>query len=106
MENKSPMETRKIFESKLIEKAWKDEEFKKELVKNCKEAIEKETGVKIPDNINVTVLEETADEVYLVLPQNPAKSVAELTEAELDSVAGGQSNYMCDQTVYPDDYCS
>ncbi len=33
MEKNNPMEIRKSFESKLIEKAWKDEEYKEELKK-------------------------------------------------------------------------
>ncbi len=97
MENKNPMEIRKNLESRLIEKAWKDEEFKNELIKNTREVTEKELGIKIPGNIKVTVLEETADEVYLVLPQDPAKTGEMLTDAELDSVSGGGSgDVVCD----------
>ncbi len=91
MENQNPMEVRRDLESRLIEKAWKDEEFKNELIKNTREVTEKELGIKIPGNIKVTVLEETADEVYLVLPQDPAKVGEMLTDAELDSVSGGDS---------------
>ncbi len=98
MEKQIQMDMRKNLESKLIEKAWKDDMFRKQLVNSTKETIENEAGIKIPERIKITVLEETPEEVYLVLPQEPAKMGQMLTDAELDAVAGGcsvdQQNYV------------
>jgi hypothetical protein len=84
------MEQRKQLEQKLIEKAMKDESFRKQLIENPKEVIEAEFGKKIPESIKINVLEEDAQTVYLVLPQVSAQnSEMELTDAELNTVAGG-----------------
>ncbi len=99
MENNNPMELRKNLESKLIEKAWKDEEFKASLTSNPEETIKKELNIKIPDGINIKVLEETEEEVYLVLPQDPVKTGQMLSVTELDSVAGGSFGCSTEDTI-------
>ncbi len=98
MENQNPMELRKKLELKLIERAWKDEEFKKELAGSPGEVIERELGIKLPEGINVKVLEETVQDVYLVLPKNPAKSAELLNDVEHDKVTGGGTN-VCSNPV-------
>lgn len=57
----------------IIQKAWEDAEFKKQLIANPKAAVKEAFGVDVPDTIEVEVLEETANKFYLVLPQNPAE---------------------------------
>ncbi len=59
---------------KLIEKAWNDEVFRKELIENPKAAIQKELEVVIPDDIEIKVVEETDKTFYLVLPQKPSET--------------------------------
>ena len=87
---KSNMNKRQELEQKLIEKAMKDELFKHQLLKDPKGAIEAEFGVKIPDTLNINILEEGPKTFYLVIPHIPSLGAAEeLTEAELESVAGG-----------------
>ena len=84
------MGQRQQLEKQLIEKALKDESFRKQLVENPGAAIEAETGRKIPETVKIKVLEEDSQTVYLVLPQAPVQSTEmELTEEELKSVAGG-----------------
>ena len=84
------MNQRQQLEQKLIEKAMKDESFRNQLIENPGAAIEAETGMKIPDYILIKVLEEDPQSVYLVLPQLPLQNnEMELSEAELESVAGG-----------------
>ena len=84
------MKERKELETQLIEKAMKDEAFREELLNNPKETLEREFEMKIPDFMNVAVLEEDAQTFYLVLPQKiNAQSKDELTEAELMAVSGG-----------------
>lgn len=62
------------FKNKIIEKAWEDDNFKKELLENPKAAIEKVSGALIPENVDIKVFEETKDQLYLVIPLNPAES--------------------------------
>ncbi len=57
----------------IIEKAWKDENFKQELIKNANEAL-KSVGVDIPEGVKVKAVEETDTLVYLVIPQKPELS--------------------------------
>ena len=84
------MDQRKQLEQKLIEKAMKDESFKKRLIENPKEVIETESGRKIPETIKINVLEENPETVYLILPYVPVLNFeVELSEAELEAVAGG-----------------
>ena len=81
---------RQQLEQALIEKAMNDEAFRKELIANPKEIIEKETGMKLPEAFNVKVLEENPQSFYLVLPAKVQPgSEDELSEAELEMVSGG-----------------
>lgn len=72
--------------NKLIEKALKDPKFKAQLLANPNAAVEKATGVKIPDGVKVKVLEDTTSVVHLVLP--PGLGMGELLESDTGKVAG------------------
>ena len=94
------MNQRQQLEQKLIEKAMKDESFRKQLIENPGAAIEALLEVKIPETITIKVLEEDPTTVYLVLPNIPTMDTEmELNEAELESVAGGiysnNNEYTC-----------
>lgn len=57
---------------KIAKKAWEDEAFKKELLSgNAKQALEREFKLVVPGDIKITVLQETEDQFYLVLPMDP-----------------------------------
>jgi Nitrile hydratase, alpha chain len=84
-DSKLAVKTRKDLEIHLITRALKNEEFKQELVANPKGAIEQELGVKLPEDLEIQVLEETENTLYLVLPCNPYEGIA---EAELQSSLG------------------
>lgn len=81
--------TKKELEEKLITKAWQDSSFKQELLSNPKLALEKE-GISLPASIEIRVVEENANVFYLVIPTQP-NSAEELSESELEAVAGGWS---------------
>ncbi len=77
---------------KLVAKAHGDETFKQELLANPKAAIEKELKIKIEDSVDITVLEETPTKRYIVLPAPLPSDDFELSDIELDMVAGGTVN--------------
>ena len=83
------MDQRKKLEQQLIEKALKDESFRQQLLGDPKGVIETEFGFKIPEAVQVKVLEENENTFYIVLPRGTKNSEMELTDAELTTVAGG-----------------
>jgi hypothetical protein len=84
-DSKLALKTRKDLEIHLITRALKDESFRAELIANPKAVIEQEIGSKLPDELEITVLEETADTIYMVLPCNPYEG---LSEEELQANLG------------------
>lgn len=70
---------------KVIAKAMVDQIFRLRLMKNPREAL-KDHGIELPANINLKVLEETADTKYLVLPREGA---GKLSEEDLKHIASG-----------------
>jgi hypothetical protein len=55
---------------KLISKAWADEKFKQRLMKNPASVL-KEEGVEVQPGVQVRVVEQTEELVYLVIPKAP-----------------------------------
>jgi hypothetical protein len=77
-------------ERRLIQRSLEDEAFRQRLLAEPKAAIEQELGSRLPESIEVRVVEETADTIYLVLPSRSADAQGgELSDQELDAVAGG-----------------
>ena len=81
--------TKAQFEQRIIEKAMKDDGFRRQLLGNPRETIQHELGFPIPPTLNIHVLQEEPTSVYLVLPPKRDQQGDELSEAELTGVAGG-----------------
>jgi hypothetical protein len=76
--------------ARVIERAQRDPGYRARLVADPSAAIEEELGLKVPDGIEINVVEETPSAVTLVLPlQGGDVPTAELGERELESVTGG-----------------
>ena len=75
---------RKELLAAVSEAAAEDAKIKKMLMKDPKAALRR-MGADIPDEMEIRVVEEKADVTYIVVPYNPE----ELTDQELDAVAGG-----------------
>ncbi|MFC5649331.1 NHLP leader peptide family RiPP precursor [Paenibacillus solisilvae] len=57
--------------NKIIEKAWSDPAFKKQLLADPKGAIQDSFNITVPDDIEVTAVEESPNKFYLVIPPVP-----------------------------------
>jgi hypothetical protein len=64
--------TRSELEAQIVARAWADEGFRKRLQANPRAAVAEETGVSVPESIEIEVLEETPAKGYLVIPLNRA----------------------------------
>ena len=82
---------RQEMERRLIEKSLQDESFRERLIEDPKGAVEQELGTRLPEEVRVVTVEESADTIYLVLPSAPMAGAegGELSDRELESVAGG-----------------
>ena len=83
------MSLRHSIEDRIAAEAWKNPQFKKELLENPRAAITTHLKINIPDDVEISVVEETPKHITFVLPVNPAETGSELTLEALDAVAGG-----------------
>jgi hypothetical protein len=83
--------TRNNLEARLVARAWQDDEFKQELLNNPRAAFKREFGDKISfyEDADIRVIEETYNTFCLVIPKKPNISTEELSEDQLEAVAGG-----------------
>ena len=77
--------------AQAVARAWRDPEFMARLKADPHGALG-ELGLDPGAGVTVKVVENTADTVYLVLPQKPA-AAAELSDEQLEQVAGGSLIY-------------
>ena len=76
-------------ERRLVQRSLHDESFRQRLLEDPKAAVEQEIGTRLPEEVKVVAIEETTDTEYLVLPSaSPAGETGELSDRELQSVAG------------------
>jgi hypothetical protein len=76
--------------------ATKNPEYKKALLADPKKVVGMQLGQELPESLNVSVIEDTADMIHMVLPYVPQEG-AELSDADLEMVAGGKGGggYTC-----------
>ena len=83
----------------IIAQAMKDDEFRSQLIRNPKEILEKATGVSLPAGIDVEVLQETENKIYLVIPSEPIIEDPAVNDRIFESVAGLEANSQANCTV-------
>ena len=82
--------TRAEMERTLVQRSLEDEDFRQRLLDDPKGTIEQELGSQVPESVEVRVVEESADTIYLVLPLASAVGEGgEISDRQLDAVAGG-----------------
>jgi hypothetical protein len=65
---------RRSINERVLRRSAMDEDFRRSLSDNPKSAIARELGIDVPDEVHVTVLRETADQLFVVLPWNAVGS--------------------------------
>ena len=87
----SEASSREEMERRLVQKSLEDDAFRQRLLEDPKAAVEQELGTRLPEEVRVVAVEETADTIYLVLPfrSTEGQEAGELSDRELEAVAGG-----------------
>ena len=86
----SEASNRQEMEQRLIQRSLEDDVFRQQLLADPRAIVEREIGTPLPEGVEVKAVEETADTIYLVLPSTSSVGEgAELSDRELESVAGG-----------------
>ena len=75
---------------KIVEQAQRNPKYYQQLKADPRTLMEKQLGINIPKNVQFKVVEEAADTYYIVLPA-VAKEGAELSDSDLEKVAGGST---------------
>ena len=77
-------------ERRIVQRSIEDDAFRQQLIEDPKGAVEQELETRLPEEVRVVTVEETADTIYLVLPSTPIAGTegVELSDRELESVAG------------------
>lgn len=74
----------------LAQKAWESSTFKEQLIENPVSTIESVTGQKMSSDINITVEDQMDPSyIYLNIPRKIDIEELELTDEQLEMVAGG-----------------
>ena len=81
--------SRRELEEKIVARAWTDEEFRRKFVVDPKGQFESHLGTKLPEALTITVHEETPDSLHFVIPDKPKGKLDELSDEDLEKVAGG-----------------
>ena len=64
--------SRAEFERTLVQRSMEDEDFRQRLLDDPKGTLEQELGTPLSEGVEVRVVEESADTIYLVLPSASA----------------------------------
>jgi hypothetical protein len=81
--------TRRDLEAKIVARAWSDDDFKAKFLADPKAMFEEHLGTKLPETLVMKAHEETADAIHFVIPAKPRIDLDELSDEDLEKVAGG-----------------
>lgn len=77
-------------QARITDRTWKDPAFAREFFADPKATIEKYAEQKLPPDVTVFAHKLTPTELHLVIPDKPTRESSELSDADLEKVAGGE----------------
>lgn len=95
--NQLQIDKTKVFLGDLITTCQNDNTFKEEVIKNPKEIIKSRYGFSLKDGKNIVIEDQTDQSIiYINIPKPLDLDELELTEEQLENVAGGvASSFVC-----------
>jgi hypothetical protein len=92
---------RQEMERRLVDRSLQDDAFRRRLLEDPRATVEQELGTRLPEDVQIRTVEETPDTIYLVLPSSSplGGEGGELSDRELEAVAGGDVAYSWDPNV-------
>lgn len=77
--------------AQIVAKAWMDEKFKHRLINQPRQVL-KEQGIDLPSHLNIKIVEDTKETIYLHIPIKPEGT---LSETELKNIAAAAPQATC-----------
>lgn len=74
---------------RVLDRTLADPEFRARLVERPHQSLSDLYGVSIPESADIQVFEETDESHYVVIPPDMSSLSEELTDEQLEAVAGG-----------------
>jgi hypothetical protein len=81
--------SRRDVEEKIVALAWKDDAFRKAFLADPKKQFEERLEIKLPASLRITAHAEDENHLYFVIPAKPGANLSELSDDDLEKVAGG-----------------
>ena len=82
--SETPLQSTDDMRRQITDKAISDEDFRSHLISNPKDAISRELGVDLPEDVEIVVHESDAQTLHLALP------ATEIGEEQLEAIAAGR----------------
>ena len=83
---------------KIVEQAQSNPTYYEQLMRDPRALMSRQLGTAIPESFKIKIIEEPPDTYYVVLPYK-AKEGAELSDQDLEKVAGGILDKTCQNST-------
>jgi hypothetical protein len=81
--------SRRDIEQKIVALAWKDDGFRRDFLADPKAQFESHLQVKLAPALKIEAHQEDENHLHFVIPAKPKADLDELSDADLEKVAGG-----------------
>jgi len=83
--------TLRDLQEKIATRAWEDPAFEAEFMADPMATFEKYTGRPLPEGVKIFAHYNSVTEIHFVLPRRPETTGDELSDEDLEGVAGGEA---------------